>query len=144
MIIYLLVTSPTAHTQFSRHKTRRYMQQWGVTQLAFYLLKVNNENSWTICEICSIVTIKTSERRHWRHSGVFIEQISHAVLVFHCCLWTSKCVSCKTRNHPQTIQTTHKPPTNQSNDPQTSQNSINHPLISQKSHHSFPEDIFYD
>ena len=31
------------------------------------------------------LTIKTPERRHWRHSGVFIvnfEHISHLVLVF--------------------------------------------------------------
>ena len=37
------------------------------------------------CEICQRVTIKTSERRHWRRSGVFIvnfEHISHLFLVF--------------------------------------------------------------
>ena len=35
-----------------------------------------------------------------------------------------RCISCETRNHPQTIQTTHKPekpPTNQPSYPQTSQ-----------------------
>ena len=49
------------------------------------LLKVNNRNTRTRCEICSKLTIKTSERRHWRLSGVFIvdfEHISHLVLVF--------------------------------------------------------------
>ena len=33
-----------------------------------------------MCEICSKLTIKISEQRHWRRSGVFIdsfEQISH-------------------------------------------------------------------
>ena len=36
-------------------------------------------------EICSELTIKTPERRQWRHSGVFIakfERISQIVLVF--------------------------------------------------------------
>ena len=47
-----------------------------------YLLKVNNRSIRTRCEICSKLTIKTSERRR---SGVFIvnfEHISYLVLVF--------------------------------------------------------------
>ena len=61
-----------------------------VTQSAFtclkstiYLLKVNNRNTRTRCEICSKLTIKTPKRRQWRRSGVFIvnfEHISHLVL----------------------------------------------------------------
>ena len=50
-----------------------------------YLLKVNNRNTRTRCEICSKLTINTPERRHWRRSGFFIvnfEHISHLVLVF--------------------------------------------------------------
>ena len=50
-----------------------------------YLLKVNNRNTRTRCEICSKLTINTPERRHWRRSGVFIvnfEHISHLALVF--------------------------------------------------------------
>ena len=50
-----------------------------------YVLKVNNRNTRTSCEICSKLTIKTPERRHWRCSGVFIvnfEYISHLALVF--------------------------------------------------------------
>ena len=31
-----------------------------------YLLKVNNRNTRTRCEICSKLTIKTPERRHWQ------------------------------------------------------------------------------
>ena len=50
-----------------------------------YLSKVNNEkNSRKRCEICSKLTIKTTERRQWRRSGVFIvnfEHISHLFLV---------------------------------------------------------------
>ena len=37
-----------------------------------YLLKVNNRNSKTRCEIRSKLTIKAPKRRHWRRSGVFI------------------------------------------------------------------------
>ena len=50
-----------------------------------YLLKVNSRNTRARCEICSKLTIKTPERRHWRLSGVFIvnfEHISHLGLVF--------------------------------------------------------------
>ena len=50
-----------------------------------YLLKVNNRNTRVRCGICSELIIKTPERRHWRHSGVFVvnfEYISHLVLLF--------------------------------------------------------------
>ena len=50
-----------------------------------YLLKVNNRNTSTRCEICLKLTNKTPEGRHWRRSAVFIvnfEHISHLVLVF--------------------------------------------------------------
>ena len=49
------------------------------------MLKVNNRNTSTRCEICSKLTVKTLERRHWRRSGVFIvnfEHTLHLVLVF--------------------------------------------------------------
>ena len=46
--------------------------------------------------------------------------------------------------HPQASHTTHQLSTNQQNHLQTSQNRTNHPLIIQKTHPSFPEDIFYD
>ena len=52
---------------------------------SMYLLKVNNRNTRTRCEICSKITINTSERRHWSLSGVFLvyfERISHLPLVF--------------------------------------------------------------
>ena len=50
-----------------------------------YLLKVNNRNNEKRCEICSNLTIKTSERSQWRLCGVFIvnsEHNSHLFLVF--------------------------------------------------------------
>ena len=52
---------------------------------SIYLLKVNNRNTRTRCEICSKLTIKTPERRHWHWSRVFIfnfEHISHLVLLY--------------------------------------------------------------
>ena len=48
-----------------------------------YLFRFKNENIRTICEICSKLTIKTLERRHWCRSSVVIvnfEQISHIVV----------------------------------------------------------------
>ena len=39
---------------------RRYSNPAGI-----YLLKVNNRSTRTRCEICSKLTIKTPERRHW-------------------------------------------------------------------------------
>ena len=50
-----------------------------------YFFKVDNGNTRTMCEIRSKLTIKTSERRHWRRYGIFIvnfEQVSHIALVF--------------------------------------------------------------
>ena len=49
------------------------------------LLKVNNRNTKTRCEICSKLTIKIAEARQWRRSGILIikfKHISHLVLVF--------------------------------------------------------------
>ena len=48
------------------------------------MLKVNNRNTRTRCEICSKFAIKTPERCYWRRSGVVIvnfELILHLVLV---------------------------------------------------------------
>ena len=63
----------------------------------------------------------------------------------------SKTVSYKTRNHPQTSQTTNKPAKPPTSHPQTSQTThkpakyqTNHLLISQKSHRYFREDISYE
>ena len=53
--------------------------------VGIYLLKVNNTNTRTRCQICSKLTIKTQERCKWRLSGVFIdnfEHISHLGLLF--------------------------------------------------------------
>ena len=50
-----------------------------------FLFKVNNRNTTTRSEICSKLTTKAPERRHWRGSGAFIinfEHISQVALVF--------------------------------------------------------------
>ena len=52
--------------------------------VGIYLVKVNNRNTRTSCEICSKLTIKITERRHWRRFGILnvnFEHISHLVLV---------------------------------------------------------------
>ena len=49
-----------------------------------YMLKVNNRNTRTRCEICSELIIKIPERRQWLRFGIFIvnfEHIPHLVLV---------------------------------------------------------------
>ena len=48
-----------------------------------YIFKVNSRNTRERCEICTKLTIKAPDRRHWFRSGVFIfnfERISHLVL----------------------------------------------------------------
>ena len=50
-----------------------------------YLFKVGNRHTRTMCEICSKLTVKTPELRHWPRAVVLIvhfEQIEHIVLVF--------------------------------------------------------------
>ena len=42
-----------------------------------YLLKVNNRNTRTRCEICSKLTTNTPEQRKWHCSGVFIVNLEH-------------------------------------------------------------------
>ena len=49
-----------------------------------YILKISNWNTRKRCEIFSKLTIKTSKRRQWRRSGIFIvkfEPILHHLLV---------------------------------------------------------------
>ena len=49
------------------------------------MFKNNNRNTRARCEICSNLTIKTSKRRYWLRSDVFIvnfEHIPHFVLLF--------------------------------------------------------------
>ena len=55
-----------------------------VTSFGIYLLKVNNRDTRTRCEICFKLTIKTPEPSQWRRCNVIIvnfEHISHLVLV---------------------------------------------------------------
>ena len=53
------------------------MSYYDTSPVGIYLLKVNHRNTRARCEICSKLTIKTSERRHWRRSGVFIVNFEH-------------------------------------------------------------------
>ena len=51
-----------------------------------YMFKVNNRNTSKRCKICSKLTIKTPERRHWQRSDVFFfcnfEHNSYLFLLF--------------------------------------------------------------
>ena len=74
--------------------TKRFLQLFHFIVISFsnykfpagsYMFKVNNRSTRKGCQICSKLTIKTTERRHWRSSAVIIvdfEYISHLVLVF--------------------------------------------------------------
>ena len=47
-----------------------------------------------MCEICSMLTIKTQEKGHWRRSAIFIvnfEQIARIVSIFIVSMFPSKC-----------------------------------------------------
>ena len=71
---------------FPFHIRFHYLRfQVGSDPAGNYMFKVTNRNTRARCEICSKLTIKTPEGRHWRCSGVFIvkfENISHLILVF--------------------------------------------------------------
>ena len=45
--------------------------------VSIYLLKVNNRNTRTRCEICSKLTTKTPEQHQWHNSGIFIVNLEH-------------------------------------------------------------------
>ena len=54
------------------------------------MFEVNNGNTRTVFEISSKLTVKRTERNHWRCSGICIvnfEPVSH----IHCWHWTSEC-----------------------------------------------------
>ena len=72
------------------HFSRRVLVS---TPAKIYQLKVDNGNTKKMHEICSKLTVKTPERRHWRCSIVFVvnfENIAHPFLVFLCWLWKIK------------------------------------------------------
>ena len=52
-----------------------------VDPVVIYLLKGNNWNTRTRCEICSKLPIKTAEQRHRRRSGAFIVNLKHILLL---------------------------------------------------------------
>ena len=64
-----------------------HLQTCFLYPVGIQLLKVNNRNTRTNSEICSVLTIKTPGQHQWRHSTVFIvnfEHILNLVLVFYC------------------------------------------------------------
>ena len=72
-------------TRSNSHIFEKKILKMSLTLAGIYLLKVNNKNTRTRCEICSKLAIKIPERRYWRRSGIFIvnfEHSSHLVPVF--------------------------------------------------------------
>ena len=72
------------------------LQVWDIYLAGIYLFKINNRNTRKRFEICSKVTMKTPEQRHWRCSFLFIVNFEHIstlnfFLSFCYWLWTSKC-----------------------------------------------------
>ena len=57
------------------------------TPASNYMFKVNNRNTRTRCEICSKLTLKTVERRHWRRSGVFIVNFEQILCRLTASIW---------------------------------------------------------
>ena len=80
---------------------------WFWSPAGIYLLKVNNRNITTRCEICSKLTIKTTEPSHWRRLWIMftittLDIVMMALLLtlnifhtlfqcFYCWLWTCNC-----------------------------------------------------
>ena len=52
------------------HRYKRSKIKWN--SAGIYMFKVNNRKTRLRCKICLKLIIKTPERRHWHHSGVFI------------------------------------------------------------------------
>ena len=70
---------------YVKHEIVKYVCDKPDKNTGIYLLKVNNRNTRTRCEMCLKLTRKTPERRHLRRFGVFIvnfEHISHLAVVF--------------------------------------------------------------
>ena len=109
-------------------------------------IDVVTSHMFSTLELFSTLQSKTyflAERKFTHNNSVYIKRYSISLAVK---LETMHKPAKPPTNHSQTSQTTHKPDTNQ---PQTSQTTLkpakyqtNHPLISQKSHRFFPEDIF--
>ena len=70
------------------------------TTKSWHLPKVNNRNTNAICEICSELTIKLPEQRHWSRYSVFIINLLLWTgftkwQSFFCWLWTKKILVAK-------------------------------------------------
>ena len=88
LFLYSSKTGNLIFSEIERHPW--YEMGWlfafyGHNPAGIYLLKANNRHNRTKCEIYEKLTIKTSERRQWLRSYIFIvnfEHILHFVLVF--------------------------------------------------------------
>ena len=85
-----MLVQKLAHTDILKINVIKISKQWPIRTLddleiipaGNYMFKVNNRNTRARCEVCSKLTIKIPERRHWRRSGVFIVNLEqfHALI----------------------------------------------------------------
>ena len=62
----------------------------------YLLIKFNNRNTKSMCEIYSKLPIKMQKRRHWRRSGVLLLTLYRCHLLFrffYCWLWRKEFLS---------------------------------------------------
>ena len=93
VLVFAKCLSLTALTAFAKSSILDVLHYFDYTSEMHYsdfpatkfMFKVNNRNIITRHEMCSKLTIKTTGRRHWRGSSVFIvnfKLISHLALLF--------------------------------------------------------------
>ena len=89
-------STPSRHLLFSWNSVPPLSGKWGKdyglilirsgiagnNPANIYLLKVNNRNTRKRYELCSKLIIKTSQRRNWCRSGVFIINFEHFYTFF--------------------------------------------------------------
>ena len=66
-----------------------------LSQQIFTCSEWTNVNTKAMCEICSMLTLKTAEQRYWDHFLVYLlltsDKFCKLFWCFHCWLWTSEC-----------------------------------------------------
>ena len=65
---FILMASGVSNTKNTKHI---YFQCFQELPANIYLFKINNRNTRKRCEICSKLTIKSPERRHWLTLNIF-------------------------------------------------------------------------
>ena len=80
IIVYFYIIPQCLDTMISSFPFSRHLSLFQALSFGIGLLKVNNRNTRTRCEICSRLSIKTSERRQCGRSGVFIVNFKRVIV----------------------------------------------------------------